>query len=217
MYAIAIVPLIMLLAGEDNPRLPLQYAHAPGIPTTRGSPSLPPTVLHIPLPGAHDEDTADSDAFTHSVQAWFADDAAIVARARRLRHLWDLITDLGPPLGYHPNALKSWVVVKPQAVHAMRDAFDGTGIQITAEGARHLGAVLGTLAFKAQYVESKVERWTQQIRLLADIARYFPRRLTRLTTMDCRAAGIISYALFPTSNTTSSPLTKSSPTNSFRS
>ncbi len=40
-------------------------------------------------------------------------------------------------------------------------AFADTGVQITTEGKRHLGAAIGSHCFTKEYVTGKVEEWTQ--------------------------------------------------------
>ena len=39
-----------------------------------------------------------------------------------------------------------------------------------AEGARHLGAAIGSSAFKSSFVEKKVKVWVQQVKDLAEVA-----------------------------------------------
>ena len=50
------------------------------------------------------------------------------------------------------------------------EVFDGTGVQITIEGKRHLGAVIGSRSFAKEYVNNKVEEWTEKIKRLAKVA-----------------------------------------------
>ncbi len=52
--------------------------------------------------------------------------------------------------------------------------FQGTGIQITTEGKRHLGAVVGTEDFKQEYVKAKVDSWIEELEELEKIARIEP-------------------------------------------
>ena len=44
----------------------------------------------------------------------FADDFSGVGTIQHLRKWWDLIEELGPYIGYHPNGSKSTLVVKKQ-------------------------------------------------------------------------------------------------------
>ena len=48
-----------------------------------------------------------------------------------------------------------------------------TGVQVTVEGKRHLGAALGSRLFTEQYVSEKVDSWSCCIAKLSDIAIRF--------------------------------------------
>jgi len=84
------------------------------------------------------------------------------------------LNEVGPPLGYLPNGCKTWLVVKPGLEDVAREAFMGTKVQITSEGHRHLGAVIGSHEFMLKYVGAKVDEWVLQIETLTEIARYDP-------------------------------------------
>ena len=64
----------------------------------------------------------------------------------------------GPPLGYYPNSKKCWLVVKPEKEGRTKEMFAGTGINITTEGRKHLGAALGSRSYLEHYVGSKPGR-----------------------------------------------------------
>ena len=61
----------------------------------------------------------------------------------------------GPTLGYHPNEKKRWLVVKSEKLKKANDVFAGTGINITTEGRKHLGAALGQRSYVEEYVGVK--------------------------------------------------------------
>ena len=82
--------------------------------------------------------------------------------------LQPLIT--GPALGYYPNAKKCWLVVKPENLKEANDVFARTGIHITMEGRKHLGAALGQRSYLEEYVGSKVKEWISEVTLLAEFA-----------------------------------------------
>ena len=65
--------------------------------------------------------------------------------------------EAGPPLGYYPNSKKCWLVVKPKKEGRAKEMFAGSGINITTEGRKHLGAALGSRSYLEQYVGGKVE------------------------------------------------------------
>ena len=64
--------------------------------------------------------------------------------------------EAGSPLGYHPNSKKCWLVVKPQKEGRAKDLFAETGINITTEVHKHLGAALGSQPYFEYYVGGKV-------------------------------------------------------------
>ena len=81
----------------------------------------------------------------------------------------------GPLLGYYPKASKSWLIVKPGHLQSAEDIFKGTGINITEEGRKHLGAVIGSVEHKQEYVQKKVDEWISSILRLSMIARKQPQ------------------------------------------
>ena len=87
----------------------------------------------------------------------FADDFSGVGTIQYLREWWDLIEEIGPYIGYHPNGSKSTLVVKKQYLEQATMIFANTGITITCDGTKHLGACIGDENFKSVYVKRKVE------------------------------------------------------------
>ena len=47
---------------------------------------------------------------------------------------------------------------------------EGTNMKITAEGQRHLGAVIGLETFKKKCVQEKIDLWIKELRVLCKIA-----------------------------------------------
>ena len=76
--------------------------------------------------------------------------------------------------GYFPNAAKTWLIVKPERLDEAKQQFAGTGVSITVEGKRHLGAALGSRAFTEVYITEKVESWSRCVRRLVNIAKTHP-------------------------------------------
>ena len=107
-------------------------------------------------------------------QAWYADDASAAGNIRALRDWWDLLTQLGPDYGYYPNAPKTWLIVKEEILPLAETVFEGSGVSITKEGKRHLGAAIGTEAFREAYVRDKIATWVQEIDRLTTIAKTQP-------------------------------------------
>ena len=52
--------------------------------------------------------------------------------------------------------------------------FANTGVQITKEGWRNLGAALGTQSFTEVFVSKQVQKWTEEVKQLATIAESQP-------------------------------------------
>ena len=63
----------------------------------------------------------------------------------------------GPMYGYYPNAAKTCLIVKPDQLNLAQTLFNGTNIQISCKGQRHLGAAIGTRSFTESYVSNKVK------------------------------------------------------------
>ena len=61
-------------------------------------------------------------------QARFADDSACWGKLRELRTWWDSLLRFGQAFGYFPNAVKTWLVVKPEEIENAVKEFEGTGV-----------------------------------------------------------------------------------------
>ena len=108
------------------------------------------------------------------VQAWYADDASAGGKLADIQKWWDHLTEIGPNYGYLPNTAKTCLIVKEEYQAQAMTQFEGTGITITQEGKRHLGAALGTESFVKKYVDSKVTSWVEEIDSLCQIAQSQP-------------------------------------------
>ena len=107
-------------------------------------------------------------------QVWYADDATGAATCSELRTWWDTLLAQGGCFGYHPNASKTHLIVKEQFLDEARRQFQGTNVNITVHGKRHLGAAIGSREYTEQYVDDKVKVWTQQLLQLAEISTSQP-------------------------------------------
>ena len=123
------------------------------------------------------------------MQAWFADDATSAASCNKLKTWWDDLTVLGSTFGYYPNGSKTHLIVKPEHEETARQLFTDTDVNISIEGKRHLGAALGSRTFTEEYVTNKVQGWTQEITLLAEIASTQPHAAYATFTHGSLAAG----------------------------
>ena len=88
---------------------------------------------------------------------WFADDASGGGTCQSLKQWWDALTTLGPAFGYYPKASETWLVLRPENEEEAKTIFHESGIIVTTEGTRHLGAALGLPSFIEGYVCNKVD------------------------------------------------------------
>ena len=93
------------------------------------------------------------NASTFVKQCWFADDATGAGSLGELKKWWGVLNESGPSLGYFPN------FVKPEKEEAARDLFGQTSINISTQGQKHLGAVLGSRSYLEEYVSEKADDW----------------------------------------------------------
>ena len=112
---------------------------------------------------------------SEAVQCWLADDASCGGKVRDILKWWLFLKTVGPKFGYFPEATKCWLIVKPDKFEEAKSAFDGTDINVTSEGRRHLGAVLGSRSYLEEYVGNKVETWVQEILKLSEFVMSQPQ------------------------------------------
>ena len=102
-------------------------------------------------------------------RVWFADDATAGGTLQSLKQWWDELERIGPDFGYFANAPKSWLIVKEEHMTDAANIFANSGIQITKEGRRNLGAALGTQSFTEEFVTKQVQKWVEEVKWLAII------------------------------------------------
>ena len=66
------------------------------------------------------------------------------------------------------------LIVKPHLLTIAKSIFADTGMQITDQGQRHLGAALGFREFAEGFVAKKVCSWSSEVLALAEIATNHP-------------------------------------------
>ena len=109
-------------------------------------------------------------------QAWFADDGTGGGAIVQLKKMWENVIEMGPKYGYFPKASKSILIVKGmENLPKARSVFKDTGVQVTIEGDRHLGAVLGSESFKHDFVKRKITSWVKDIEELSVVAKEEPQ------------------------------------------
>ena len=76
--------------------------------------------------------------------AAYADVISCVEKLRNILTWWSKLNTFGQKIGYFPKANKSWLIVKPGKYEAAKSIFKDTSFDITNDGKRHIGAVVGT-------------------------------------------------------------------------
>ena len=108
------------------------------------------------------------------VQVWYADDASAAGGLSSIQSWWDDISSYGPAFGYYANASKTWLVTKESYLAKVREIFRDTQIKITSQGRPHLGSPLSSKESVDQFVSEKITQWSEELLLLADLAKSQP-------------------------------------------
>ena len=107
--------------------------------------------------------------------AGYADDVTAAGKLNGLRRWWERLCEVGPKFGYYPNAGKTWLITTDELYEEAIKIFTGTNINLTTEGKRHLGAVIGKERYKSEYLSKKIDDWIDQLRVLCEIAKMEPQ------------------------------------------
>jgi len=107
-------------------------------------------------------------------QVWFADDSAGAGKISALHDWYEILSVEGLKYGYHVNGSKTWLIAKSQelASEAVK-MFEGK-VNISTEGKRHLGAVIGSKQYKDEYCKEKINKWKEELELLSVIGQSHP-------------------------------------------
>ncbi len=109
-------------------------------------------------------------------QAWYADDSSSGVKLLEMRKWWDVLNTAGPKFGYFPKPSKTILILKDASLtEQAREIFANTGIKITVDGERHLGAVIGSPEFREEYVKEKIDNWVKDVEHLSEIAKDEPQ------------------------------------------
>lgn len=108
-------------------------------------------------------------------QVWLADDASAAGSIEDLHRWYCSLDNAGKQHGYFVNGSKSWLIVKTQEMAEKAKGIFGETVNITTEGKRHLGAVIGSANFKREYCESKVNTWIKELTTLCEFAETQPQ------------------------------------------
>ena len=107
-------------------------------------------------------------------QTWLADDSAGAGKLRELRSWWDSLCDVGRLYGYLTNSDKTVLLVKEPLLEVATKLFEDTGVLVMTRGVRYLGSAVGDEDFLKAYLEEKVNRWMEEIDVLARFAQTEP-------------------------------------------
>ena len=108
-------------------------------------------------------------------QVWLADDAAAAGKIEELHEWYLCLENIGKQHGYYVNRTKSWLIVKSSEAAERAKILFGDSVNITTEGKRHLGAVIGSAEYKKEYCEEKVNNWVKELTTLCEIAETQPQ------------------------------------------
>ena len=67
------------------------------------------------------------------------------------------------------------MIVKNEHKELAENIFKGTNVIIRADGAKHLGAVIGTSEYKETFIKNLVSQWVNELRELTKIAKSEPQ------------------------------------------
>ena len=100
----------------------------------------------------------------------FADDLTVADKISSIKDYWSQLTSIGPKYGYFPKASKSYLIVNEYQLPNATTLLDNANVNITVEGKRHLGAIVGSEIYKREYVEVLVNDWNSQLCMLSTVA-----------------------------------------------
>ena len=105
----------------------------------------------------------------------FADDFTVAGKLSSIKDYWSQLTSIGPKYGYFPKASKSYLIVKEDQLPSAITLFDNSNVNITVEGKRLLGAIVGSDSYKREYVDNLVKDWNSQLCMLSTVAESQPQ------------------------------------------
>ena len=141
-------------------------------------------------------------------QVLYTNDSTASGSLQDLLQWWLNLNESGPLFGYHPNASKSILLVKPEHINNAKLLFHDHNLSIVTDGACVLGAPVGSSEFVTSWVTNKVQSWVKEISVLSTIALSQPQSVfSALTHGDmsrwtyiCRTCPNIDSLLQPLEN-----------------
>lgn len=108
-------------------------------------------------------------------QVWLADDSAGAGQISSLFDWYKYLEKEGLKYGYLVNGSKSWLITKSESLATEAKLVFGSEVNITSEGKRHLGAVIGSKSYKDTFCNEKISKWKDELETLAEIAKNQPQ------------------------------------------
>ena len=104
----------------------------------------------------------------------YADGFTGAGSITNMLHWFNTLSTLGPLFGYYPEPTKCWLIMKPRMKDIALKTFENAGVNVTKDGKRHLGAVIGSAEYPENYVAQKVNTWLDELNTLCYITRIAP-------------------------------------------
>ena len=141
--------------------------------TTQGDPiaMFVYAIATIPLIVNHVNNTSTEEK---AKTAGYADDLFGAGTIAELKRLWLFIKYHGPKYGYYQQEQKTWLIVKPEFESEAKRIFHDTEVNITTHGRKHLGAAAGSLEFRNEFIDEKIQTWVNELKTLSKIANFAP-------------------------------------------
>ena len=109
-----------------------------------------------------------------AVQPWYADDAAMAGKASEVSTLMGELTRLGPAFGYFPEPNKSILVVPRRHEEAARMQLSKFKFKYR-KGTRYLGSHIGAECVMRSWLEPKIQKWVEAIKVMGHAAKRYPQ------------------------------------------
>ena len=107
---------------------------------------------------------------TNVKQVWLADDAVGAGKLHDLQLWYKRLIEIGKRYGYFVKESKCWLIVKSQQLENEAKKTFGKTVNISSEGMRHLGSVIGSENYREKYCGELVNNWVKQLKNLCDVA-----------------------------------------------
>ena len=138
------------------------------------------------------------------VQNLYADIGNAVGSLQQLHEFFENLSNQGPRFGYHVNAPKCQLIVKPLTQQKAESIFAGTNVQIL-NGARVLGSVIGSDEDMQKFLKNKTNDYTKLIQKLSNFGKSSSQ-----AAYHCYVIGLQNKMTFLTRTTPKSSATISS-------